>query len=1408
MIEDSLGRTVDAGGMSLPDLKGMLSSLMSGKTTAQPLPESAKTPDKSAAAKETYNILKQINTNLSQNFSQQKALLDQVVNLVKNSGSGGENKSLGSNIEKFSLSLSEQSAKSNTLSVELNNTTQAMKSYGQNISKLDRTMSSMTGMLRAVMGSALKQMGGGGGGGFGKEFSKELSELNKTEKSSSALEKFSTDKIADLHAHATKKGSLYTHDHNLALKMLELKQAQLNYANSFKTASDKTNYLQEKNRINQDILNIQQAKLHDEIKKTHGGLSGKLGLVVAGIKTVAGIIGKGAAIATKVTAAPSIKDTVMGGHEGNPAEAFAGMMNEQRKITIEARKIAYETAGITGATRELQKEYLVTEETSLRTGVHKVELQKRLSQFQRMGVKDQRLLKDITVATVAAEKQLGLEAGSLSDDFLKLHQEAGFTKGQINQTAKGMMDVARSSGLSGNELKKVMDSSKGILQNMKNATTLTADAIKNVNSVMAEAQKLGVTEQLGTLLSAASSSSNLFLKASTETKTLLFQAAQSVGRVADLQNGVILKSKTSMKELGVGMDNVLKRFGVDGVDAIDTLSDEAKRQLNLNLQTAYKMDLGEFMRSAKSLKDGARGYGERLQEIDEQLKKNGNTQLDIEAKKQAEIKKSALLQEASSGLVNVFEESLKGAGGGAAGMQKAMEKFNAALTKGDDRSKDLQDSISALAAQKGMAGPLTGEQSLGLAMEVGMKGLNEKLAKVGLSEKALSPEMIAEAMQDKDKFQTLQDTMQKLQQEADAKEKAMSDPSLQAEYELIKLNDEIAGYAQEAGNIAADALGYEGMIAASAAEYIVQSMIANDFLSNILQAILSLPTYLLSAVTGALRGTGLATSMAGVLNAVTKRLPLIGGVVDFGRRLAAGEGVGKATAGGVGTFAGGIAGAKIGAAAGSFLIPILGPLGPALGGIVGSVIGMITGSKFGALAYDYIIKPIIDGIISFGKGIGSFLYNYIWTPFVNFLSWLGSGLGTVLIDYIWKPFLNFFSWLGSKASTVFTDYIWTPFVNFFSWLGGTALGGLFMEYIWTPFADFWMWVGTTIASMFVENIWNPIVGFFSWMGTAVGGLFMDYFWNPIVGFFSWVGSAVEGLFMDSFWNPIVSAFGWVIDKVTGLFTGMWDMVKNAFGGVAEWFGSWGSSIWNFLYKGASAVGLGWLLGEAKPAAATSATPAPATPPTATAITQTATSKANPALQQAQQNAALMAQKSGMTQVQLQQRSMVMEAQKNIEKMRQTDPAKAVEMAKELQKDIERNANSKSPGTTRPGPTMPGQATPVTPGGPAVSAAPSMSGPMVPPYQTMAATRTGTASVTMNPTVGGLGDLAKVGQSELEYAKQQVDLLSKILTSLSSGGGGGAATTAPTKTATGGTDNYFKLPTGNFNESSIREVTNL
>jgi hypothetical protein len=1399
MIEDSLGRTVDAGGMSLPDLKGMLSSLMSGKTTAQPLPESAKTPDKSAAAKETYNILKQINTNLSQNFSQQKALLDQVVNLVKNSGSGGESKSLGSSIEKFSLSLSEQSAKSNALSGELNNTTQAMKSYGQNISKLDRTMSSMTGMLRAVMGSALKQMGGGGDGGFGKIASKELADLNKNEKSAAALEKVHGGKLSELATHGLKKGSIFTHDVRMGEILNEIRK------------NNQTHSIGLISKIERDNKNNTLRAEYQRLETRQSSLKIVSG-VVDGIGKVMSLVTKAATYARKASGAPSVTEAVMGGHQGSAVEQFGGMMEEQRKITMEARKIAYETQGITGATRELQEEFLVTEETAMRTGVARLDLQKRLLQDQRLGVKDQKTLKDITIATVNAEQQLGMEAGSLGNDFVKLHQEAGFTKGQVAATGKAMQDVAKSSGLSGAELKKAMDSSKGILDNMKNTTTLTVQAIKNVTSVMAEAQKLGVTEDVSKLLTAASSSSQLFLNASDKTKTLLYQAAGAVGRISDLQNGTLLKTRKGMGEMAQGMEKVLSKYVEGGIAGIDKMSDEQKNKLSMRLKLAYDMDLGTFERTIKAGMEGAKGYATKLEEINKMANRNGNTSLDNEIKKSAEIKKQALLQEASGGVVTSFEEALKKAGTGPDSLKKAMESINKELA---NEKSDLSDTIKVLGVDKGAGA----EQVIQAALKQNIDGLNKKLADVGLASKQIDKTLIEQATKDPELFRQLQDNATKLEQEALAEEKAQTDPALKAQREMLKLNDAISRSAMNTANYSADILGYQGILAAAGLEYAAEQVkYLIDILSSLgflWTAITSLPMFLIRGIGGfftRLGGSisrmipaGLGTAVSGI----AKRIPLIGAAVDFGTRLYKGEGVGKAAAGGVGALAGGAAGAAIGTA-------ILGPIGTVLGGIVGAFFG----SDIGAWAYDSIIKPIVGVLIDFGKkvfglwydyiwtpqinffkwmftGLPKLFVNYVWTPFINFFGWLGSKIGTLFIDYIWKPYVSFWTWVGTSIMRLFMDYIWTPLKNFFGWLGGTALGGLFMEYIWTPFADFWMWVGTTIASMFVENIWNPIVGFFGWMGTAVGGLFMDYFWNPIVGFFSWVGSAVEGLFMDSFWNPIVSAFGWVIDKVTGLFTGMWDMVKNAFGGVAEWFGSWGSSIWDFLYKGASTVGLGWLLGKATPAAAAAA-------PTATSMT-TAGAVVPKSKEQLLNDAKMM---NAATQAQLQQRSMVMEAQKNIEQMRQTDPAKAIEMAKELQKDIERNANSKSPGTTRPGPTMPGQATPVTPGGPAVSAAPSMSGPMVPPYQTMAATRTGTASVTMNPTVGGLGDLAKVGQSELEYAKQQVDLLSKILTSLSSGGGGGSATTAPAKTATGGTDNYFKLPTGNFNESSIREVTNL
>jgi hypothetical protein len=107
--------------------------------------------------------------------------------------------------------------------------------------------------------------------------------------------------------------------------------------------------------------------------------------------------------------------------------------------------------------------------------------------------------------------------------------------------------------------------------------------------------------------------------------------------------------------------------------------------------------------------------------------------------------------------------------------------------------------------------------------------------------------------------------------------------------------------------------------------------------------------------------------------------------------------------------------------------------------------------------------------------------------------------------------------------------------------------------------------------------------------------------------------------------------------------------------------------------------------------------------------------------------------------------------------------------------------------------------------PIVSAIPSVSGPIAPP-SSMAAMASAPAG--QSGDMGSyLSSIARSGESEVTAAQQMIQLLNKMVELLS--GGGGAT---PATAAAGGkpplTDNYFKLPTGNFNESSIREVTNL
>jgi hypothetical protein len=160
---------------------------------------------------------------------------------------------------------------------------------------------------------------------------------------------------------------------------------------------------------------------------------------------------------------------------------------------------------------------------------------------------------------------------------------------QIADMGRGMRDVARNTGITGESLKGVVDSSKEFIDQMRKASTLSATSAKNIIELGANAKKLGVEEEMNSLRKGLSSTNGLLVDAAGQTQTLIFMAASKIGKVQEAINGTLMDSKEGIKEFAGGLRGVLAQFGVESLEAIDQLGPEAKKVLNLQLKASVGM---------------------------------------------------------------------------------------------------------------------------------------------------------------------------------------------------------------------------------------------------------------------------------------------------------------------------------------------------------------------------------------------------------------------------------------------------------------------------------------------------------------------------------------------------------------------------------------------------------------------------------------------------------------------------------------------------------------------------------------------------------------------------------------------------------------------------------------------------
>lgn len=471
----------------------------------------------------------------------------------------------------------------------------------------------------------------------------------------------------------------------------------------------------------------------------------------------------------------------------------------QANFTREMRATVYETVGATKESQALFRTLEQMENTTKITGVSQQKLQENLIRYAKAGVKYEgnavkyrNKLVNLATIQLATEKQLGLEAGELFDTFNNLYQSGRLTEGEIADIGRGMRDIARQTGLTGKNLTQALSASQSIIEAMKRASTLTSSSVKNVTQTLAQAEKLGVTEQTKTLLEAASSTANLFYNASDQTRALLYSAAGTVGKIEDLQNGVLTRSKQGIKLLSEGVEKVLRRFGVESMDAIDNLSDAAKRNLNLNLKASFGMELGEFRGVVESLKEGGKGFAERVADIDKKLKTN----LTNEEKLGVLEEKRRLQTSQSLEALTALDKAAVGA--------KNMED---ALLKFGDRRKEFEKDLQAL----GLKG--TNKEVIKGALEQAIRGI-EASSKKSLG---ITSNEIQKALEDPVSFRELSSKITKAEAAAATKQKTQLDATEETNQLLRELQTEVQTFSSSFLSMFMSNAGPLGVIASSLA---------------------------------------------------------------------------------------------------------------------------------------------------------------------------------------------------------------------------------------------------------------------------------------------------------------------------------------------------------------------------------------------------------------------------------------------------------------------------------------------------------------------------------------------------------------------------------------------------------------
>lgn len=286
------------------------------------------------------------------------------------------------------------------------------------------------------------------------------------------------------------------------------------------------------------------------------------------------------------------------------------------------RAIAFQTQSITSETRGLQREWSQTGKVVAQTGHRLQTFQEQLVDNLKRGVKNRQDGIKITKTGLQLSTMIGSNAKETAGLLNEWNMTLSLSSHEMSDLSRGIQDVAKWTGVTGDKLMQAVKSSEQFMKRMRAAGSHTAVAAKNIIMIQAMAQKIGVEDSMSDLMSGLANNADLLFNASRETKTLIFAAASEVGMIDRAMQGTILHTREGIKGLTEGLESKFRQISGFDIKDFDKMPQEMRSMMNLRFQATFGKGIEEFVKMHEVLEESGKGFRQRLESIDEQMKKN------------------------------------------------------------------------------------------------------------------------------------------------------------------------------------------------------------------------------------------------------------------------------------------------------------------------------------------------------------------------------------------------------------------------------------------------------------------------------------------------------------------------------------------------------------------------------------------------------------------------------------------------------------------------------------------------------------------------------------------------------------------------------------------------------------------